>query len=311
MTPTEMIAAYADDVARRLPAKQRNDVGFELRTLLEEQLRERAGDAGRLPDEAMALQMLREFGAPDEVAARYGGPGLVIVEPVYAGRFVKLAFGGLALQWLLTLPTVFVAEDWLLALSRWWMSYGLGAFWWPGFLVISAIIAAWARRRWPVVNTWRPKIVDRDLVNRSLTAMGAGLLLTVVALMVVLPAIIASAMPRAALPYFSFDQEFWTQRAPFILPLWAAHFVVLGFLIVRGRWTRNLRLAEVVINLLVCAVMIWWIAAGPIFATPTTDSTTKSIMGLVVAMIALDLGLKLRRWLGRVRPPDEIAGRIA
>ena len=45
--PEALIEAYVVDVMRRLPRKQRNDVGFELRALLTESLRGRAADTGR------------------------------------------------------------------------------------------------------------------------------------------------------------------------------------------------------------------------------------------------------------------------
>jgi hypothetical protein len=308
-TPADIITAYVNDVARRLPAKQRNDVGFELRTLLEDQLREHAGDAGRLPDEAMTLDILRAFGPPDEVAARYGKPGLTIIEPVYADRFIKLAWGGLALQWLLTFPMIFGYGDALIGLSRWWLSWGIGAFWWPGFLVTAAIIAAWARRRWPTTNTWHPKIVDRDRINRSLTALGAGLIITAAAFMAMLPSIIAAIFPPAAQPAFVFDQQFWTTRAPWILPLWGAHAALLVWLVAHGRWTPRARWIEAAINLAVCAVLAWWMAAGPVFEAPNTDSSTKAAFGLIIVLVVIQLVLMLRRAMSGVRPPAALAGR--
>ena len=69
-TPEMLIDAYVEGVARRLPTRLRNDVGFELRALLLEDLRERAADAGRPADEPMALDLLRAFGKPEDVASR-------------------------------------------------------------------------------------------------------------------------------------------------------------------------------------------------------------------------------------------------
>lgn len=53
MTATEVLDAYVRDVARYLPRAHRNDVAFELRALLEDELRARAEADGRAPDEAM------------------------------------------------------------------------------------------------------------------------------------------------------------------------------------------------------------------------------------------------------------------
>src|SRR5689334_12847552 len=101
--PEALIEAYVLDVMRRLPGKQRNDVGFELRALLTEGLRERAGDAGRVVDEAMALDLVREFGRPDDVAARYRPPGVPIIPPSHTPGFAWATVIGLALQWSISL----------------------------------------------------------------------------------------------------------------------------------------------------------------------------------------------------------------
>ena len=48
MDPQALIESYVDDVVRRLPRRQRSDVGLELRSLLGEELAARA--AGVTPD---------------------------------------------------------------------------------------------------------------------------------------------------------------------------------------------------------------------------------------------------------------------
>lgn len=153
MDPRTLIESYVDDVARRLPRRLRTDVALELRALLIEELAGRASEAGREPDEAMALALLRGFGAPADVADRYRPGGFSIVQPQAAPGFALLCLGGLGLQWALTLPGVFIgaasADEAAVRLGGWWLTGGLGAFWWPGFLVTIAIIAGWIAQRWP------------------------------------------------------------------------------------------------------------------------------------------------------------------
>jgi len=66
-----IIEDYVNTVGAKLPRKLRDDVGLELRTLLTEQLGSAAEEAGRPADGEMAMDLLRRFGAPDEVATRY------------------------------------------------------------------------------------------------------------------------------------------------------------------------------------------------------------------------------------------------
>jgi hypothetical protein len=79
----ELIDRYVDRVAEYLPKD--SDIPDELRSLLHDALEQRAAKAGRPPDQAMAVALVREFGEPEEVAWRYApddqphwliGPGL-------------------------------------------------------------------------------------------------------------------------------------------------------------------------------------------------------------------------------------------
>ncbi|GAA3794693.1 hypothetical protein GCM10022226_12560 [Sphaerisporangium flaviroseum] len=50
MNADDLIDSYVSDVARLLPRTQRKDVALELRTLVKEELEERAASAGRAAD---------------------------------------------------------------------------------------------------------------------------------------------------------------------------------------------------------------------------------------------------------------------
>lgn len=68
----KLIDRYVTEVGRRLPFVQgRADIEKELRSTLEDMLEDRAAKAGRAADEAMEVELLKEYGAPGEVAATY------------------------------------------------------------------------------------------------------------------------------------------------------------------------------------------------------------------------------------------------
>ncbi len=105
MNANDVIESYVTDVAVRLPRKQRNDVAFELRALLNEGLQDKAAAAGRpadADDPAIATEFLRAFGRPEDVAARYR-PTLTIIDPADGPKFLRAAVIGLALIWSLGL----------------------------------------------------------------------------------------------------------------------------------------------------------------------------------------------------------------
>ena len=66
MNANDLIESYVTDVAVQLPRKQRNDVAFELRALINEELQARAEAAGRGVDAAMATEFLQAFGRPED-----------------------------------------------------------------------------------------------------------------------------------------------------------------------------------------------------------------------------------------------------
>jgi len=67
----ELIDRYVHEIGQLLPGRMRADVQAELRSLLTESLEDRARAAGRAPDAELVKTVLREFGSPQEAAARY------------------------------------------------------------------------------------------------------------------------------------------------------------------------------------------------------------------------------------------------
>src|SRR5258705_6555641 len=90
-----LIDAYVQDVAHLLPRKQRSDVALELRELLREELNSRAASQGRTLDSDIALEGLRAFGRPQDVAARYFEPWIIIPQSE-TRRFASAAIIGAA-----------------------------------------------------------------------------------------------------------------------------------------------------------------------------------------------------------------------
>lgn len=77
----ELIDRYVHEVGEHLPDAMREDVEAELRSLLSEALEERARAASRPPDAELAARIVREFGAPQEVARRYAPEAEYLIGP--------------------------------------------------------------------------------------------------------------------------------------------------------------------------------------------------------------------------------------
>jgi hypothetical protein len=68
----KLIDRYVTEVGKNLPlVKGRKDIEKELRSTLEDMLEDRASTTGRPRDEAMEIELLKEYGAPQTVAQTY------------------------------------------------------------------------------------------------------------------------------------------------------------------------------------------------------------------------------------------------
>src|SRR5688572_446090 len=86
----KLIDRYVSEVGKRLLVfSGREDIEKELRSTLEDMLEERAEKAGRPADEAMEIELLKEYGSPDEVATNYN-PHPYVIGPRIFPIFLKI-----------------------------------------------------------------------------------------------------------------------------------------------------------------------------------------------------------------------------
>jgi len=287
----EVIESYVLDVMRRVPGKERDDVGLELRGLLTEMLDGRAEAEGVAPHDAMVLEMLRDFGTPAEVAARYQPPGFVIIPADQTRWFAILSLGGVGLQWALTLPAIFQDQD---TAAHWWMTWGLGSLWWPGFLVMTALVAAWGGQLRTFTPKAKARTLDAERVNRTAMVVGLAWFAVGAAIVIALP-FIAGSLPGVLPQVFAFDPSFVSNRAPPVLILWLGIFATLVAVLAKGRWTPRLRWVSIGFSFGFAALLGWWLAAGPIFLAKATNDGARGAIALVLVIIAVDIAVQLYR----------------
>ena len=306
MNPDALLETYVADVVRRLPRRQRADVAFELRSLLREELEGRAAALGRNPDAEITTTLLTEFGAPVDVADRYRPAGFTVIRPADAPGFARVAFIGVGVQWVISLIALYTTplpagapgSDWLSRLGTWWLSWGLGAFWWPGLLICLTIIAAWFGSRRSAKPRPTPVVViDRDRVSRPLTVLYLGLAVAGIAILIALVRLgeWIPGLPQPVVDALALDEGFAAGRAPWALLLWAASAVLAVVTLVVGRWTRASRQVAVGLGLAWIALLVWWCLAGTIFVSELADTTTKGLLIVMVAILAVDAVLAVRR----------------
>lgn len=303
MNANDVIESYVTDVAVQLPRKQRNDVAFELRALINEELQARAEAAGRDVDAAMATEFLQAFGRPEEVAARYR-PTLTIIDPADGHKFLRVTVIGLAVIWCLGLlmrlgQPIGSAGGALNLLGQWWTGTAIPSLWWPGVLVVWFGVAAWVRR----TSVWKPRAGDR--IHGGRVAMVMGLVGILCGLFVLID-------PRWVLDFFwggraapaayealTYTDTFLRRQAPWLFALLVLNIPVFLVVIMMGRWSPFMRRIETGLGLLTCAAMAWTVLGGPVFMAPNSDRTAKFLIVLIIAFVLIDAAIKLHR---SVRP---------
>ena len=187
MNANDVIESYVRDVARYLPRGKRNDVAFELRALLGDELAAKAQATGRAPDRAIAIALLKGFGRPAEVAGRYFQRPAGI-DPTDTHHF---------LIWTLAAAvTVSVMSRLNLAGA---MS-GSGLFLQClGALTVVFAVMGWWRRRHPAALVWRPKL-GPDWMPRGLAVLAMAATLVFPVFMYVAPQTFVRVMFLGTLP---------------------------------------------------------------------------------------------------------------
>lgn len=314
MTAKDLIDAYVTDVAELLPRSQRNDVAFELRALLHEDLEARAEASGRDADAAMATELVRAFGRPAEVAARYRStPTLTIIDPADGRSFLRATVIGLVLiwgagLWAHLIEPVLSGSDFLQALTRWWLGDVVASLWWPGVLVVGYGLAAWSRRRRPQASEWKPRAGDGTDTSRVVLGLAVVAILCGLALL---------SNPRWLLDFFwggraapvayqalTYTETFLGRQAPWLFGLLLLYVPLYLSVLVKGRWSPLLRRFEDAQSLAICAMMVWTVVDGPVLMTPSSDQTAKTCLVLLTAMTLILWGIRLYR---SVRPSPNAA----
>jgi hypothetical protein len=294
MNATEVIETYIDDTVRFLPRRKRDDVAAELRTLLNEELHAKAQESGRSPDEALALSLVRGFGRPNEVAARYQ-PTWTFIDPadtVSVTRAAIVGAGSLLVVSVLTrlapLPPG-IADNLL----------QVGILAWLGALGLVFGAKNWMRKHWPAAAAWKPR--DRDRVNR----VGTAVLVPIATVFVVL-----YAAPKWVLDQISggrfntswaaYTADFQRFRLPLLIGLMAGLLALLSFAAIRGRWRRLTRRINLGLNMALAGLILSFAVDGNIFQSSAVDQIARGVLALVAAIYVPSVGAWLYGEIGRV-----------
>ncbi len=289
MDANDVIESYVRDVAAQLPLRKRADVAAELRSLLAEEL----GNG----DQAAALAIVRRFGRPADVAARYSTP-TAVVDPADTRNFVIAAvLGGLLIpstnQRLPFAINPATAQVWFLA--------------WLGALVILFAFKSWITRRRPDWFQWKPSQVrDHDRV-RAVEQLALIGILVFYEMTYLFPGPVIHLLSggRVAAELLSYTSDFASlQRMSWFALFVPALAALETMALVQGRWTRLTRTIEIMLFVLAGTQLGWHASYGGIFANAAAEHGARMACQLVGAAFILTAVYKIYREWGRIPSPS-------
>lgn len=303
MNASEVIDSYVRDVARCLPRGKRNDVAFELRSLLDDELAAKARAAGRAPDKAMTMELLKGFGRPAAVAARYHQrPALV--EPADTHHFLIWALAGAVSIVVLEAMSQTPGRDGGELLLKW-----LGA------LVIAFALIGWWRRSHPESMGWKPTH-GTDWMPRWLAVPALVATLVFPVFMYAAPQTFTRVMflgfiPNSGLILTEAFGRSWERTATMtVLILLAAMYVAT---VAQGGWRSWTNWASIVLHGslgLLLGAHGGLARQGLVFASTRANEVAAPLFGLVGAFTLLCAFYGMYREWARIRPAPALeAGR--
>jgi hypothetical protein len=294
MNASEVIETYIDDVVRLLPRRQRDDVAKELRSLLNEELHARARESGGSPDESLALSLVRDYGHPKEVAARYH-PHWAIIDPADSLSFIRAAMIGAGA--LIVLSALIKRQPSLLGSAEDLIKIGILA--WLGLLVLVFGARNWIRRRWPTTALWEPR--DRDRANRVGTAVIVPIA-TFFVLLYAAPTWVLDHVSRGRCDtsWATYTENFQRLRLPCFIGLMVGLLALLSFVAIQGRWRRLTRRINIGLNLALACLVLSFAVEGNIFQSSVVDEIARNVLALVAVIYVPSVGVQLYGEIGRL-----------
>ena len=337
----KLIDRYVTEVGRRLPLlRGRNDLEKELRSTLEDMLEDRARKAGRPADEAMELELLRDYGAPDQVASTYNPVPYLIgprMFPLYL-MILKIVLS-VVVTVLLILTGIQIATRTSLTGPEFASAVfnglsGIFSALLSGFGTITLVFAILERVH-PAPDfsldedkTWDPASLQKepDPQDIKMAEPIAAIVFTCIALS------IFNFNPQwIGIYYFSDGQwnilpvlsQAFFRWLPFINIVWVAEIIMNAMLLRAGRWDIPTRLLSIAVKIMQIAIGIFLLAGPSILAfSPESlrasgvfDPEAARILGtmaqqgvrVMIAFITIMTGVEMVKHILRLFQPRTLA----
>ncbi|HOQ59476.1 MAG TPA: hypothetical protein PKZ08_02520 [Vicinamibacterales bacterium] len=305
----DMIDRYAHEVGQHLPHRLRADVEAELRSLLADAVEEKARQGGVPAGRELQASVLRDFGRPQDVAARYApGPQYLIGPRLYPAYLTAVK---VMLPILAALIVAVVAAGGFLAPgeepSLTVFVRATGRFLWSALenlgvlTLVFALVERAMRQREPADQAFDPAALPPVNDPDRVSYFGRIVALYLIALL----AVAFNVFPGwVAVPVFHGSEGAahpllapgFGRYLPALNVWWGLAFLLNLAVLRRGRWTRPTRWLDFGLELGLAAILLRIVTGPPAFAY---DRPIKVVLGWVLGFTAVSACVMLFRLLRR------------
>ncbi len=307
----EVIDRYVHEIGEHLPWNLRADVEAELRSLLLDSLEERARAAGRPPDPPLAEAVIREFGAPQEVAKRYLPQDQYLIGPRLFPAYqlvVKIAViviaassGGLFISAIVRSAVANRGGPDLLAVAHTIWQAAMGIFFNLALVtLVFAIIERVQARREATAPAWSPAMLppvkDPDRISQAGMVLQMYMILALAVLFNFYPEWVGMGIINGRVHFTSLLMPPFATYMPLVNVFWALDFALHLTVLSHGRWRRETRAAEFALGLYGAVILYLVIMGPPLFRF---DFRVKAVLKGVLALVLMGSAARLYHLLKR------------
>lgn len=191
----KLIDKYIEQVGENLPARDREDILKEIRSILEDTLENRSAEENRPVDEAMTVDVLKEFGTPKKVAASYLPPRYLIGPRLYPTFLMvtKLVLGIMGLVVIVTTAVTLSQQSFNVDTAVEFIVRKLGELLGSMLSVFGNVVFVFAIVEWAMgqaksedESAWDPRSLDEETSSDEVKPWSQvpNILITIIALLV-------------------------------------------------------------------------------------------------------------------------------
>ncbi len=314
----EWIDRYVREVGRQLPARKQTDTEMEIRSLIEDEVEARVAD-GAARDEATVLDVLHQFGRPQQIAARYGAPQMLIGPALYPvflnvlrivlGVVTALAIFGVAIAAGVDgeRPTILETVGGLFATLL--QAGGMVVL---VFALVERANRAELQREWQ--KPWDPRtlpaVEERDRVKVGEMLVGIGFSVAIlIGLNFYLDRLGGYYVVGEGWRSIAIFGEAFFDFVPWLTLWWGSELLLSIVVLIRGRWQTWSRLVQLAINLLAAGILLQMLTGGPLAAWAPLEPVFKVTLAIALVAALFDAAKTAYRLVvqsGRSSPPRQV-----